>query len=456
MRKRYGAVLLHISSLDSDFGTGTLGAPAHRFLDFLEKSGFCAWQMLPINPIGEGYSPYSSPSSFAGNPLFIDPVELFSEGLITQAELSYFCLPNDGRVSFEDVLYKNTNLLRTAFSRFQENSDIKEFTEREKAWLLPYAAFMSYRSGFEKEYYLFEQFVFQRQWQKLRCSAKEKGISLIGDIPMYVSPEGSDVFSYPDIFNSDEVSGCPPDAFSSDGQLWGMPTYRWDKLKETDYSWWVLRLLRAAALFDTVRLDHFRAFEAYWAIPKSCESAACGMWKKGPGIDFFRTVKKRVPDLDMIAEDLGFLTDEVFRLRDEAGLYGMRVFQFADFSSDENIYLPHMYPASSVAYTGTHDNDTLAGFFSSCDEKTRRLAARYLDAEREADLVPLAISAVWNSRSDIATAQIQDFLMLGSEARMNIPSKLNDANWRFRIKDEFLTEELSESLFSLNRSAGRI
>lgn len=489
MKKRHSGALMHISSLGGDFGIGNLGREAYKFCDFLKESGFSAWQTLPINPQGPGFSPYNSISSFAGNPLFIDPELLFEDGLITRDELSYAKSENLGRVDFKIVIPKNANLLRSAFSRFSDFDALEEFCEREGGWIADYASFMTIREElggiawqhFPRElrdksalpswrrehkdienYYKFEQYIFSKQWLSLREYANGLGISLIGDIPIYVATDSCDVWSSPYIFNLSEsltpidVSGCPPDPFSEDGQLWGNPTYRWDVLREDGYSWWISRLSRASELFDTVRLDHFRAFEAYWSIPYGSPDARNGEWKKGPGKAFFDTVKEKLPNLNMIAEDLGFLTEEVFRLRDETGIPGMRVLQFAFDGGEDNLYLPHMYPENSIVYTGTHDNETLRGFIEASPAHRIDFMGRYLAPRDGETLNDAFLRAAWCSVSNVAIAPIQDFLGLGNEARMNTPSTVNDRNWRFRIKNGVLTPDLSEKLLSLNRENNRI
>ncbi|MBQ2841381.1 MAG: 4-alpha-glucanotransferase [Oscillospiraceae bacterium] len=487
--KRHSGVLMHISSLNGPYGIGTLGKAARDFCEFLKSAGFSAWQMLPINPRGLGFSPYNSISSFAGEPLFIDPEALFEAGLITKDELQAAEIPNTERVDFKIVIPEKTRLLRLAYSRFKDFSGLHEFCDREGAWLSDYASFMSIRdelggiawqhfphelrnkSGLsewreahrdDENYYKFEQFMFFRQWESLRSFAKSNGISLIGDVPIYVALDSCDVWSAPEIFNlNDElspfdVSGCPPDAFSADGQLWGNPTYRWDRLSESGFSWWIARLSHCAKLFDTVRLDHFRAFEAYWSVPYGAQTAVCGHWEKGPGKPFFDTVKKALPDLSMIAEDLGFLTDEVFRLRDDCGLPGMRVLQFAFDSDENNLYLPHKYTENSVVYTGTHDNDTLRGFIESAPVYRLDFARRYLNPSDGELMSDAFLRAAWSSCANLAIAPMQDLLGLPTSARMNTPSTVNDKNWRWRMREDAIKPDISEKFMQLNRTHFRI
>ena len=487
--KRQSGVLMHISSLNGKYGIGTLGKTAWEFVEFLAKSGFSAWQVLPVNPRGPGFSPYNSISSFAGDALFIDPEALYDAGLITQDELKSAEHENRERVDFKIVIPERTRLLRLAFSRFRDYDALDAFCERESHWIGDYASFMSIReelggiawqhfpsqlrdkSGLsewrenhreDENYYKFEQFMFFSQWEKLRTFANSKGISLIGDVPIYVSLDSCDVWSSPGIFNLNDalvpfdVSGCPPDAFSAEGQLWGNPTYRWNRLAESGFSWWIARLSHCAKMFDTVRLDHFRAFEAYWSVPFGAQNAVCGHWEKGPGRPFFDTVKAALPNLSLIAEDLGFLTEEVFALRDGCALPGMKVLQFAFDSDDNNIYLPHKYPENCVVYTGTHDNDTLRGFLESAPLHLLDFARRYLSPADGETLFDAFLRAAWSSRADLAIAPMQDFLNLPSSARMNTPSTVNDRNWRWRMQEGILSDELSEKLYTFNKKYTRI
>lgn len=487
--KRQSGILLHISSLNGKYGIGTLGKDAMNFVSFLSESGFSSWQMLPINPRGLGFSPYNSISSFAGDPLFIDPESLFEDGLLTEAELLSAEHKNIERVDYKIIIPERARLLRLAFSRFTDYSSLSAFCDRESHWISDYASFMSIRDELggiswqhfprelrdktglsdwrkahreDEDYYKFEQFMFFKQWERLRNFANENGISLIGDVPIYVAYDSCDVWSSPEIFNLNDdlvpfdVSGCPPDAFSAEGQLWGNPTYRWDRLRDTGFSWWIARLSHTAKLFDTVRLDHFRAFEAYWSVPYGAMNAVCGHWEKGPGKPFFDAVKSALPNLNLIAEDLGFLTDEVFRLRDECELPGMRVLQFAFDSDENNLYLPHRYVENCVVYTGTHDNDTLRGFIESAPLYRLDFARRYLSPSQDETLSDAFLRSAWSSSANLAIAPMQDFLDLPTSARMNTPSTVNDRNWRWRMGDDRLTKELSEKLMSLNKKYSRI
>ena len=487
--KSQSGVLMHISSLNGKYGIGTLGKEARAFADFLAESGFSAWQMLPVNPRGLGFSPYSSISSFAGDPLFIDPEELFELGLITSDELRSAEHENIGKVDYKIVIPERARLLRIAFSRFRDYDALAAFCDREGTWLSDYASYMSIRDELggiswqhfpahlrsrtgvsewraehkaDEDYYKFEQFMFFSQWEKLRLHANEKGISLIGDVPIYVAYDSCDVWSSPEIFNLNDdlipfdVSGCPPDAFSAEGQLWGNPTYRWGRLAENGYLWWIARLSHLAKMFDTVRLDHFRAFEAYWSVPYGAMNAVCGHWEQGPGKAFFDAVRAALPKLELIAEDLGFLTEEVFRLRDGCELPGMKVLQFAFDSDENNLYLPHNHTENSVVYTGTHDNDTLRGFIESAPGYRLDFARRYLAPDEGETLFDAILRAAWSSVSFLAIAPMQDFLCLPTSARMNTPSTVSEKNWRWRMGEEKLTKKLSSKLLSLNKKYSRI
>lgn len=487
--KRQSGVLMHISSLNGKYGIGTLGRAAFDFVEFLAESGFSSWQMLPVNPRGLGFSPYNSISSFAGDPLFIDPELLMKAGLITRAELSRAEIPNRERVDYKIVIPERARLLRRAFSRFTDFDALRAFCDRESHWVYDYASFMSIRDELggiawqhfppelrsksslntwreehieEENYYKFEQFMFFTQWEALKAFANEKGISLIGDVPIYVAFDSCDVWSAPEIFNLNDsltpfdVSGCPPDAFSADGQLWGNPTYRWERLAQNGYSWWIARLAHCAKMFDTVRLDHFRAFEAYWSVPFGAQTAVCGHWEKGPGKPFFDAVRRNLPNLSLIAEDLGFLTQEVFDLRDGCGLPGMRVLQFAFDSDENNIYLPHKYVENCVVYTGTHDNDTLRGYIESAPVWQLDFARRYLNPAEGEPLRDAFLRAAWGSCADLAIAPMQDFLNLPTAARMNTPSTVNDKNWRWRMAEDAIGEDLSAELLEFNKKHSRI
>ncbi len=463
--KRLGGILLHISSLPDEYGIGTIGKSARSFCDFLQKSGMRAWQMLPINPCGKGASPYDSPSLFAGNPMLIDLSELLRDGLLTESELDKcreLSLPDS--INFGPLFTLRKNLLRLAFSRFSDYAALDKFEEREKSWLSDYASFMSIKDAFciPKKYYIFEQFIFFSQWARLKEYAASRGISLIGDAPIYVAADSADVYANPALFNVDdalnasEMAGCPPDAFSRDGQLWGNPTYNWEEHAKGGYSWWISRLFHLSRLFDVIRLDHFRAFEAYWAIPQGAKSAAEGRWKEGPGKAFFDAVKKAFPSLFLIAEDLGFLTDSVFRLRDEFKIPGMRVLQFAFDGSRDNIYLPDNYIENCVAYTGTHDNDTTRGWAESSSPETLALARDFLGISHAEKMSDAFVRSIWRSRAFLAIAPMQDFLDLPSSARMNTPSTVSDKNWSFRIRRDSLSEDFAKKLLALNSEYGRI
>ncbi len=480
-------MLAHISSLPDEFGYGNIGSSARAFCDFLSRSGMRAWQILPLNPTGSGGSPYNSFSAFAGNPMLIDLGELIHMGLLSRDELSD-CLTLS--CSLSKVFFREREkLLRLAFSRFHNRNLLLNFAEQESFWLYDYASFMSIKDELcnanlkdfpeeirnrqspslrrnimreEEMYYFFEQFVFYTQWSNLREYATSLGIKLIGDMPIYVASDSADVWSSPELFNLDanlhtsELSGCPPDSFSSDGQLWGNPTYNWEEHERQGFSWWISRFSHLARMFDIVRIDHFRGFESYWSVPASAESAKYGRWIKAPGHALFEAVRDKIPSLSIIAEDLGFLTDEVFALRDELNAPGMRVLQFAFNGDTDNMYLPHNYIENCVAYTGTHDNDTSRGWAESAPEHELAFARQYLGFSDTIDASHAFIEGIWNSRAFLAIAPIQDFLNLPSSARMNTPGTVSDKNWSFRIPYGALTDELSDKLSTLNLKSRRI
>ncbi len=499
---RAGGLLAHITSLPGRHGCGDLGPSAYEFLDFLRQSGCCLWQMLPIHPTGYGESPYQSLSTFAGHPLFLSLDRLREEGWLTSQDLKNAPprMPDDA-VDFATLLPWRTELLRAAFESFStsataaQRDELDAFRGRARHWLEDYAlyraikesyggrpwtewepdlvrrtpeALKAARTQFENRIRAeeFLQFQFDRQWRALRAAARDAGIALIGDVPIFVAHDSADVWVHQDQFSLDDhgrpmtVAGVPPDYFSESGQLWGNPLYRWEVMKERGYDWWIARLKHAFDLFDLVRLDHFRGFEAYWEIPATAPTAAFGQWVPGPGAGFFEAVRGACGALPLVAEDLGVITAEVEALRDTVGLPGMRVLQFA-FGDDAKAwdYRPHNYIRHCVAYTGTHDNDTTVGWFRSeagegttrSAESIRRERAHVLaytgteGREIHWDLIRLA----WGSVAERAIAPVQDLLGLGSEARMNLPGTANQ-NWRWRWQAGALTEEIASRLRGLS------
>ena len=490
---RSSGILLHITSLPGPYGIGTLGSEAEKFITFLKRSGQAWWQILPLGPTGFGNSPYQSYSTFAGNPNLIDLEELVDEGLLKERELDKLNFGRDpGRVDFPRLERVKHQALRMAFrrSRWHLNRPLKHFARREEAWLKDYALFMALKTKFrgaswqtwpeairlrepqaleavEKElkreigYWIFVQYVFDRQWTRIRKIAKDNGVAIIGDIPIYVSTDSADTWASPGLFLLDEdrnpkvVAGCPPDGFTDTGQLWGNPIYDWKVHEETGFEWWIKRIRRHAQLFDKIRMDHFRGFESYWEIPGEEDTAVNGRWVKGPGMKLFEAIEKAVGKLDIIAEDLGFLTPEVHAFREASGFPGMKVLQFAFSTQEQSDYLTHNYDKHCVVYTGTHDNNTVRGWLDTVCVPDMLHACRYLTLSRDEGLNWGFIRGAWSSVGNLAVAQMQDFLNLGSEARMNVPSTMGDHNWSWRMLPGQLTEELADRIYQMTKLYGR-
>lgn len=488
---RESGILMHITSLPSPWGIGTMGRHAYAFVDFLKAAGQKVWQILPLNPTGYGDSPYQSYSAFAGNPYFIDLDTLVSQGLLNTQEIANICWGNsEDRVDY-GVLYNNrSKLLRRAYERAVMPAEFDVFCKDNSDWLPDFALYMALKEhhggqpwylwekpfktrepntlyqarrdfGEEIRFYSYIQYLFFQQWQSLKDYANRNGISIIGDVPIYVPLDSVDVWSNSELFQLNEnlqpkaVAGCPPDAFSDDGQLWGNPLYNWDKLASEGYSWWLRRLAAAGRMYDTVRLDHFRGFEAYWAVPYGDTTAKNGCWIKGPGIDFLTAVQQQLPELKLIAEDLGFLTPEVFALRDAVGLPGMKVLQFAFERGEPSAYLPHKHIPNSVCYTGTHDNMPIKQWLESIEPDIMEYATAYMNLNKEEGYVWGVIRTALSSVADLCILQLQDCLELGCEARMNFPGTQTSNNWTWRVNAACLTDTLSKKLFDLTRLYGR-
>ena len=481
---------MHITSLPGAYGVGSMGKDAFDFIDFLYEAGQKCWQILPLTPTGYGDSPYQSCSAFAGNPYLIDFSLLIEQGLLTRSQLEAFSWgENAEKVDFFLQYQNKLSALRLAFQAFENWKALDGFCLKNSNWLSDYALYMALKAENENKpwyqwpekekfrqpealyqartrlkeeirFYSFVQYLFFTQWENILQYAHEKGISVIGDTPIYVPLDSCDVWAEPELFQLDaqlkptKVAGVPPDAFSADGQLWGNPLYRWDILKKDNYRWWMRRLQQAAKLYDVVRLDHFRAFEAYWAVPYGAQTAKDGAWEKGPGMDFFRAVQKQLPDLQLIAEDLGFLTQEVFDLRDEMGLPGMRVLQFAFDSREPSLYLPHTYIENTVCYTGTHDNMTLCQYLEEAPPETLAYATEYMGLNEKEGLAQGVIRTALSSVSKLCILQMQDFLDLGEEARMNFPGTMGN-NWTWRAKKACFTPDLARKMRRLTRLYGR-
>lgn len=478
---RTSGVLMHISSLPSPYGIGTFGKEAFRFVDFLKSAGQYYWQILPLCPTSFGDSPYQSFSTFAGNPYFIDLDKLSEDGLLEINEYAdiNWCKAQT-KIDYALLSESRIPVLKTAFSRFEETVDFKNFCNENAFWLNDYSLYMSlkfandgkpwyeWEEDFKKRdtdalksfaeknseeiaFWSFVQYKFFVQWKELKGYANENGIYIIGDIPIYVAGDSADVWANPQLFQIDEngdftnVAGCPPDAFSDDGQLWGNPLYNWDEMRKTDYEWWKRRISHTMTIVDCVRIDHFRGFESYYSIPATSKTAKIGKWEKGPGIDFFKAIEKSFGKMNIIAEDLGFLTPAVKKMLRQSGYPGMKVLQFAFDSDSDSDYLLHNITPKSVCYTGTHDNDTINGYIKNANRRVRKRAKDYLGLTKREGYNWGMMRACWSSASDTAIVTMQDLLGLGEEARMNLPST-QDGNWQWRAEEDYLSDELAKKV----------
>ncbi len=489
---RESGILIHISSLPGPYGIGSMGRTAYKFIDFLEKAGQKYWQILPLAPTGYGNSPYQSTSSWAGNPYLIDLDTLTVQGLLTKEEVQSFDWgSNPQRVDFGKLYNNRFACLKRAFARFVPGEDYADFLEENQDWLEDFALFMALKNRFggkpwldwpealrlreesaleaarieEKDaidFQCFLQYLFSIQWNALHSYAAEKGVRIIGDVPIYVPLDSADVWAAPELFQLDadrkpiKVAGCPPDAFTADGQLWGNPLYNWEKMADTGYAWWIHRMAGAESKYDVIRIDHFRGFESYWAVPYGDDTARNGSWVKGPGMDFMNAIREAFPDLPCIAEDLGYMTKEVRQLQLDSGYPGMKVIEFAFDSREQGDYLPHNYPVESVCYTGTHDNVTVKQWLDEAAPEDLAWAKAYLGLNREEGDVWGMLRGGMSSVSRLFVAQMQDYLELGGEARMNAPGSLSDANWTWRAEEGFDREELAEKIRTLTKLFGRL
>lgn len=453
-------ILLPIFSLPSSYGIGCFSKEAYQFVDFLKSTGQSYWQILPLGTIGEGNSPYLSYSSFAGSVLYIDLEQLQAEGLLTPEECNNWEFSDsEEKVDYDKVFMSREILLWIAYSRFSGGKDYEDFKKTHKEWLDDFCKYMDLKQpGKGREYFCFVQYKFLSQWLKLKQYANTNGIQIIGDLPFYVAKEGADFLAHPEMFQLDEdgkprvQGGCPPDAFAENGQLWSNPVYDWEYHKKTDYDWWMKRLSHNFLLYDVLRLDHFRGFDEYFVIPADAETAAGGKWEKGPGLDFFLALKKKLGEVKIIAEDLGFLTDSVRELQREIGYPGMKILEFAFGAWDDSAYLPHKYEDNCVVYTGTHDNDTAIGWYEDMSEEDRNFLHHYLEhstivptGQVNLDLISLALE----SRGDTVIIPLQDYLGLGSSARINTPSTVGE-NWEWRVTKEQLDSELRTTILTLH------
>ena len=486
MFKRSSGILLHISSLGGNQGIGTFGREAYEFVDFLKKAEQKMWQILPLGTTSYGDSPYQSFSAFAGNPYFIDLEEIIGRNGLEKKDLENADLEDHKEyIDYEKIYTNKLALLKLAFKNegYKFKDEINKFKEKHIFWIEDYALFMAMKdknSGTswmewkkeekfahiktlrknrdelteEIDYYIYMQYVFYTQWNRLKSYANTNDVKIVGDLPIFISSDSVEAWLQTDLFLFDEkknmkvVSGCPPDDFSADGQFWGNPLYNWKVNRRKKYSWWIERMRAAFEIYDIVRIDHFRGFESYWEIPADAKNARPGKWVKGPGISLFKAIKEELGDLPIIAEDLGFMTKGVEKLLKDSEYPGMKILEFGFGGGDESEYLPKNYPENTVAYTGTHDNETVVGWYENIMQHERDYVNHYLNeylgwGEVTTNNIHMAmIEGIWKSNANIAIAPMQDFLALDNRARINTPSTLGN-NWKWRLKGDELKDELS-------------
>jgi 4-alpha-glucanotransferase len=491
---RKSGILMHITCLPGNGGIGTLGKNAFLFIDFLKASGQTYWQILPLGSTGYGDSPYQSFSAFDGNPYLIDLDDLAHSGFLTQQEIKNADLgTNPSQINYSKIFTNKMQILRLAFSRakLKIHTELETFKSKNKSWIEDYTLFMALKNRFdykswlywdddirlrkknalnnyikklesEIEFWLFTQYIFERQWIKVKEYANKSNIYIIGDIPIYVSLDSSDIWVNHNLFCLDKnrfplhVAGCPPDGFSENGQLWGNPIYNWKYMEKRGFKWWIQRIKSNLKLYDILRIDHFRGFESFWQVPYGHSTAKNGEWIKGPGIRIFKALEKKMGKLPIIAEDLGFVTDEVYSLRKEAGFPGMKVLLFAFDTREESDYLPHNYHKNCIVYTGTHDNDTVTGWLRQSGKKEDiKKAVEYFKLNRFEGYHWGFIRGAWSSIANTAIAPIQDFLGLDSRARMNIPSTIGN-NWRWRLKNRYITKKLASKILKITELYSRL
>ncbi|MCR4595333.1 MAG: 4-alpha-glucanotransferase [Lachnospiraceae bacterium] len=489
---RRSGILMPITAFPSAYGIGSFSKEAYAFVDFLARAEQSLWQILPLGPTGYGDSPYQSFSTFAGNPYFIDPDELVERGWLSAKDCAAtYTGASDAPVDYEHIYNTRFKLLRKAYEKSGIASDpgYKKFVKENAFWLDDYALYMAVKNSFggsswtewdedirlrkkaamdrytglyadEIGFYKFQQYMFCVQWNKLKDHANERGVKIVGDIPIYVAFDSADTWSHPELFQLDKdnkpvgVAGCPPDAFSATGQLWGNALYKWDYHRKTGYKWWIQRFEYCYRLYDVIRIDHFRGFDEYYSIPYGDSTAEFGHWEQGPGYDIFKAMKDALGQREVIAEDLGFLTDTVLKLVRKTGYPGMKVLLFAFDHREPSDYLPHAYTSNSVVYTGTHDNDTVEGWIRSASPRDVRFAMKYLGVKRRAQIRPALIRAAHACVADTCIIPMQDYLGLDNEARINMPSTVG-GNWVWRMSPDALTDELCDEIRDLTVLYGR-
>lgn len=499
MKDRSSGILLHITSLPGDYGIGDFGKCAYDFVDFLEKSHQKYWQILPMGVTGYGDSPYQSFSAFAGNPYFIDLNALVETNFLEKEDLKSLTELNAvSNIQYDRLYIERYKVLKKAFFNFKNKNlldTLNSFKNKNIWWLDNYALYMALKNKFngsswlewprtykfrnketlkkartelkdEIEYHIFLQYLFDNQWKKLKSYANSKSIKIIGDIPIFIATDSADTWENPKMFCFDKklqpkkVAGCPPDAFSADGQLWGNVLYNWKYIETDNFKWWIKRIKSCFKLYDTVRIDHFRGFESFWSIPAKAKTARFGKWEKGPGMKLFNTIKNSLGNLDIIAEDLGFLTPQVHKLLKDSGFPGMKILEFAFDPREESDYLPHKYPKKSVAYTGTHDNQTIVGWYNNISKEDKEFCDTYLDNFlkntniSEKSINWKFVEALWSSNSQLVIAPMQDILGLDDSSRMNTPSTLGN-NWVWRLNKSFFNDELSKKISVLTQKYNR-
>lgn len=498
---RSSGILLPIFSLPSKYGIGCISKEAYKFIDFLKKSRQKYWQILPIGQTSYGDSPYQSFSTFACNPYFIDLEEFISEGLISKKECAaYEWGDNEAYIDYATLYHNRFAILRTIYKRahLKDDTDFQKFQKKNASWLQDYALFMAIKDSkggiswqqwepelksrhpealaqYQKEladeiqFYMFLQYNFTKQWKKLKKYANKNGIEIIGDIPIYVAEDSADTWTHPELFQFDEnfapkaVAGCPPDAFCATGQLWGNPLYKWEVHEADNFSWWKERIAQCAKLYDIVRIDHFRGFDEYYAIPAGDPTAEFGAWEPGPGMKLFNALKESMTGLDIIAEDLGFMTPSVIQLVADSTFPNMKVLQFAYDPSGDSEYLPHNYNKNCVVYTGTHDNETTVGWYRNQTKKTKKFILEYnnlptkkLEGKNAEHLVTKAlIRQAMMSPANTCIIPLQDYLGLDNLARINEPSTLGN-NWKWRISGKVLTDKKAVEIKLLTKISARL